>query len=192
MPGNSQRRGRRTTPKKGAVGGTGRQEPGLAQGPGPHPAGRRAPVAQGLLRHRGRCPSAPPGSRTRSGGRRRPRAGRPRSVHRAPRTPPGAPVSGWLPSPAVGSTRTGAPAGPARRAPARGSRRAQVNAREGRARAAGRAQPGGRGAARADPGHRALRRAGHRHRRAGHRDRPHRRRPRHRRCSRSAGPSWTG
>ncbi len=52
MPGNSERRGRRTTAKKGATDRHRREEPPGAEGSRPYPAGRRAAVAQGVLRHR--------------------------------------------------------------------------------------------------------------------------------------------
>ncbi len=81
MPGNSQRRGRRTTSKKVVDRRHRRQEPRHAQGSGPHPARRRAAVAQGLLRGRGAARQDRRASRPTSAAPPPPRAGRRRSAY---------------------------------------------------------------------------------------------------------------
>ena len=116
MPGNSQRRGRRTTSKKGAAERLRRQEPASpCKG-----RGRPCPPTSGrgtrATRAPRSCPQRPPGSRTRSAGPRPPRGARPRSASRAPRTPPGAGAAAGRP--AGGPQR----AAGRRRAAARGSR----------------------------------------------------------------------
>ena len=84
-------------------------------------------MAQGLLGRREAARSAPPGSRTRSAGRRPPRAARPRSAARAPRTPPGAAARGG----GRGPGRRGAVAA-ARRAGGAGARRCGPRVAPGR------------------------------------------------------------
>ena len=145
MPGNSQRRGRRVTPKKGAAEGTGGKNRARAHGPRPDPARRRAALAQGLLGRREAARAAPPGSRRRSAARRPPRAARPRSAS------PGTKDTTWQGRRSRHRRRAAAtPAARPGGRPARGSRRAaSPTPAEGRPGAAGRPQPGGRGAAHA-------------------------------------------
>ena len=176
MPGNSQRRGRRVTSKKGAtVGSGGKNRAGLKGRGRTLPADER-PWHKGYsgteelpAAHRLEAGQGAPG-----GGRRGPRAqGRHaghQGHHLGSRRRPAARAA---PS-GRGAAAAARQRGPAGRAGPPVQRRPRTRPELLR-----RPQPGGRGAARARAGHRALRRAGHRHRRPGHRDRPHRRRPGH-------------
>ena len=75
MPGNSERRGRRTTSKKGATVGSGGKNRASLKGRGTHAAGRRAAVAQGLLRGRGAARQDGPQAGQGAPGRGRPGPG---------------------------------------------------------------------------------------------------------------------
>ncbi len=85
MPGNSQRRGRRTSSKKVSTAGSG----GKNRAASPAAAVPCRPTnghGTRATRATSRCRPRPAGSRPTSGGRRPPRAGRPRSASRAPRS----------------------------------------------------------------------------------------------------------
>ena len=196
MPGNSERRGRRTASKKGAAGGSGGKNRESLKGRGKTLPADERPVAQGHTPAPKMLPQRTAWKqdkerRAAAAEGRAPKVGTPGSQgHHVGRRPAcrhqGAAASA-APQPARG--RGGGAPVTWRSA---GGPRTPLDAREGRSGAAGRPQPGARGAALAHPGDRALRGSGHRDRRPDQRDRPHRGRPWHRRCSRSAAPNSTG
>ncbi len=184
MPGNSQRRNRRSPPRRARPSAPAARTRARPRGPGQDAARRRAAMAQGLLGHR----ELPDKTAWKQDKERRAAAaeGRaPKIGSPAPRTPPGAAAVAGAPGRPTRSAAAVQRGGP-RVAPGRRSDAAKDGPELLR-----RTQPGGRGAARARAGDRAVRGAGHRRRRPDQRDRPDRRRPRHpdpRDQPRRAGP----